>query len=180
MKILTIPGYGGSGKEHWQSYWNNEFGNIERVEQDDWDNPQLDLWLEQLNQSIQESPQDCILVAHSLGCALIAHWASKYSSNDATKNILGALLVAPADVDSKKHTPEEVRNFAPMPTTTLPFKSIVVSSDNDPYVSADRAEYFAKAWGSQFILYGSFGHINAESELSSWNFGKSLLDRFTL
>jgi predicted alpha/beta hydrolase family esterase len=175
MRILNIPGYGGSGKDHWQSHWDNEFKNIERIEQDNWDNPQLDLWLERLNQSIQESQHDCILVAHSLGCALIAHWASKHSTNTALNNIVGALLVAPADVDSEKHTPEEVRNFAPMPTATLPFKSIVVASDNDPYVSVERAEYFAKAWGSEFIQFGSYGHINAESKLSSWDFGKDLL-----
>ncbi len=67
----------------------------------------------------------------------------------------------------------------PMPLSILPFKTIVVASDNDPYVSFERAEYFANAWGSRFINIGSCGHINADSELSSWQFGKELLREFS-
>ena len=107
MKILTIPGYGGSDKDHWQSYWEKEYKNIERVEQKDWNDPQLKLWAKTLNSYIQKTEGKCILVAHSLACSLIAHWASK---ND-TQKIIGALLVSPADVDSEKHTPERSTKF---------------------------------------------------------------------
>ncbi|MEE9309969.1 MAG: alpha/beta hydrolase [Cocleimonas sp.] len=168
-KILTIPGYGGSGEKHWQTIWETEFENIQRVEQDDWDNPQLTLWVERLDSYIQKNER-ILLVGHSLACALISHWASNHN----TSSIIGALLVAPADVNSADHTPEEVRNFAPMPLAKLPFKSIVVASDNDPYVSLERAEFFAGAWGSKFINIGSYGHINAGSDLASWEFGKDL------
>ncbi len=169
-KILTIPGYGGSGEKHWQSIWEKEYDNIERVEQDDWDKPQPKQWVDTLDYYIKPD-EKYILVGHSLACSLVSHWALKHDSIA----IIGALLVSPADVDSPEHTPEEVRNFMPMPLEKLPFKSIVVASDNDPYVSFERAEFFAKAWGSDFINIGSHGHINAESELSSWEFGKNLL-----
>jgi len=64
-----------------------------------------------------------------------------------------------------------------MPTNKLPFKSIVIASDNDndPYVSLERAEYFSKAWGSLFINCGSYGHINADAALGSWDYGKDLV-----
>lgn len=169
-KILTIPGYCGSGKKHWQSLWEEEFEIIQRVEQDDWDNPELDLWVERLDSYIQKN-ENILLVGHSLACSLISHWALKHDSS----SIIGALLVSPADVNSPEHTPNEVRNFAPMPLKKLPFKSTVVASDNDPYVSFERAEFFANIWGSHFINLGSRGHINADSELSSWEFGKNLV-----
>ena len=106
-----------------------------------------------------------------MACSLIAHWALSHD----TRSITGALLVSPADVDSSEHTPDEVRGFSPMPLEKLPFPSIVVVSDNDPYVSIERAELFAESWGSRLINIGSYGHINAESELSSWEFGKNLV-----
>ncbi len=169
-KILTIPGYGGSEEKHWQSIWEKEFDNIERVEQDDWNKPQRDLWVDRLNSTIKNN-EKVILVAHSLACSLISHWALRYHSN----TIVGVLLVSPADVDSSEHTPDEVRSFMPMPLKKIHFKSIVVASDNDPNVSFERAKFFANAWGSHFINIGSYGHINADSELSSWEFGKSLV-----
>ncbi len=169
-KILILPGYGGSGEKHWQSLWELEFKNIMRVEQDDWDKPQREQWIRTLNSYIDKNKQ-YILVGHSLACSLISHWALKHDSN----NIVGALLVSPADVDSAKHTPEEVRNFMPMPLKRLPFKSIVIASDNDPYVSLERAELFANSWGSHFVNIGAYGHINADSNLASWPFGKDLV-----
>jgi len=173
-KILTIPGIGGSGIEHWHTHWEEELENIQRVEQADWDNPELQLWADTLNSYVENSNEKIILVAHSLACSLVAYWASNYETN----TIKAALLVSPADVNSADHTPEEVRNFAPISTETLPFKSIVVASDNDPYVAIDRAKYFAKSWGSHFINYGSHGHINADSGLGSWQDGKDLVAQF--
>lgn len=35
--LLIIPGYGGSGVGHWQSHWENEYQNIQRVEQQNWE-----------------------------------------------------------------------------------------------------------------------------------------------
>ena len=172
--ILTIPGFGGSGENHWQSLWEKEFKNILRVKQGNWDNPRQEQWVERLSSYISNN-EKYILVGHSLACSLISHWALK---ND-TSSIIGALLVSPADVDSPNHTPVEVRNFMPMPLKRLPFKSFVVCSDNDPYVSLERAQFFAKSWGSHCINIGSHGHINAESKLASWEFGKDLVNKFT-
>jgi len=172
MKILTLPGYLGSDEEHWQSYWEQELDNISRVEQADWESPKLNVWLDALNTVIQNSDEPTILVAHSLACSLVNHWANTYESN----KVCGALFVAPADVDSAKHTPEIIRNFAPMPLNKLKFPSIVISSNNDPYVALERAEFFADAWGSQLLNVGALGHINSESNLKSWEEGKRFLE----
>ena len=58
----------------------------------------------------------------------------------------------------------------------LPFKSILVGSQNDPYCTADRAQAFAKAWGSDYLDLGFKGHVNAESNLGDWPDGRALLN----
>jgi predicted alpha/beta hydrolase family esterase len=47
-----------------------------------------------------------------------------------------------------------------MPLFKLPFRSTVISGTNDLYVSVQRANQFANAWGSQLILLDDAGHIN--------------------
>ena len=89
--------------------------------------------------------------------------------------IFGALLVSPSDVDSAKHTPPEVRGFSPMPQHRLPGRTIVVASEDDPYVDFARAEFLAKAWGARFVNAGKCGHINSASGLGDWPQGRSIL-----
>jgi predicted alpha/beta hydrolase family esterase len=66
--------------------------------------------------------------------------------------------------------------FAPVPLEPLPFASIVVSSDNDPYVALDRAREYAAAWGSTLHVLPGAGHINAASGHGPWPEGFALLD----
>ncbi len=127
----------------------------------------------QLKEAISKLDSPTILVAHSLAVSMVLHWAAANNN----PNIIGALLVAPADVDSPDHTPEIIRNFSPIPTKKLPFPSIVVTSENDPYISLERAEYFAKKWGSDFINIGKKGHINSDSNLEYWEEGQLILEQ---
>lgn len=173
-KLLIMPGLGSSGIKHWQSFWAREMEHAVWLEQEHWDEPKLDQWLKKLNETILMLDCPIILVAHSLSVSLVAHWAAKYKNT----NIKGALLVAPADVDSSVYTPEVVRNFAPIPITKLPFPSIVIASENDAYVSLERAIYFAKQWGSDFVNIGSKGHINSDSDLGLWEEGQLILKKF--
>ncbi len=171
--LLIIPGLGGSGESHWQSHWHKEQENSVQLIQGNWDEPQLNDWLSKLIAAISLLNKPVLFVAHSLGVALVAHWANRYRN----ENIKGALLVAPADVDSPQHTPDVVRSFAPMPTLSLPFPSLVVASENDPYVSIERAAFFADKWGSRLVKIGAKGHINADSGLGDWGEGKILLQQ---
>jgi predicted alpha/beta hydrolase family esterase len=172
IKLLILPGLGNSGEKHWQTYWHERFKNSCRLTQDNWDQPQKKDWLTCLNEEISKLTEPTILVAHSLAVSLVLHWAELYSN----KNIVGALLVAPADVDSPQHTPECVRNFAPMPLFRLPFPSVVVASENDPYATFERKAFFAKVWGSDFVNVGQKGHINSDSNLEYWEEGQAILN----
>ncbi len=173
IQLLIVPGLGGSDENHWQSYWLKKYENSIRVIQDDWNAPQLDNWLSKLNDTIQKLETPTILVAHSLAVSLVAHWDTLYNNS----NIKGTLLVAPADVDSEKYTPDVVRNFAPMPLKKISIPAIVVASENDPYGSIERAKYFAKKWNSDFVNIGLKGHINSESNLEYWEEGQLILKR---
>src|SRR5688500_1149938 len=123
MNVLLVPGLGNSGPDHWLSHWERALP-APRAELGDWDDPYPESWISNLDAAIAEAGRDVILVAHSLGCACVAHWASK------PRPVRAALLVAPADVDSDAHVPPQARRFAPMPMTPLPFPAVVAASTN--------------------------------------------------
>ncbi|UOR04055.1 alpha/beta fold hydrolase [Hymenobacter aerilatus] len=166
--ILTAPGLGGSGSAHWQTQWEQQY-SYQRVQQHDWDHPVCTDWVQALEAAIAAAGPQVVLVAHSLACATVAHWAAT-----TRHQLQGVLFVAPADVD-RPDFPPEVVGFAPMPLARLPFPSIVVASTNDQYVSLARAQQFAEAWGSRFVNMGALGHLNAESGLGLWPQGHQLL-----
>jgi uncharacterized protein len=173
--ILILPGYADSEPEHWQSHWERADPACRRVVQHDWLEPRLADWLATLDQSVSRCETPPVLVAHSLGCALVAHWASRAGAGRAGAPAKGALLVAPADVDSSLHTPDEVRDFAPIPLHRLPFPSVVVASTDDPFVSVARAEQFARAWGSRLITLTDAGHVNVATGYGPWPEGRKIL-----
>ncbi len=170
--VLIIPGLGGSGPEHWQSLWQARLPDVRRVEQADWDKPDRAGWIAQLDAAVTQSKQAPVLAAHSLSCALVACWAVAHK-----RPVQGALLVAPADVDSDTHTPPEAHVFRPVPMQRLPFPAIVVASRDDPYVALRRALDMAKAWGAELVDIGEAGHINSSAGYGEWPEGERLLAR---
>jgi predicted alpha/beta hydrolase family esterase len=169
--FLVLPGLGNSGVDHWQSFWCLAFRNATRVIQDDWDNPRPEAWLKNLDAVIAGGTRPAILVCHSLSCSLAAHWAARGQAG----RVRAALLVAPSDVERPEHTPDSVRRFAPMPLKAFPVPSLVVASTDDPYVKVERAQEFAKAWGSDYCEIPELGHINSATRLGFWSQGLLLL-----
>lgn len=167
--IITVPGLFNSGENHWQTIWESQF-NFKRVNQADWDTPKCKDWIEKLDSFLKgHDLNETILVGHSLGCATIGFWANAYN-----RKIKGALLVAPSDTEADTY-PKGTEGFSPMPSGKLPFKSIVVISSDDIYVTVDRAQQFASRWGSEIINIGNAGHINTASGLGNWNKGLEIL-----
>jgi len=175
--VLVIPGWQNSGPQHWQSLWENQNPIFLRVQQKDWQTPKRADWLQRITEDVKRAPGPIVFAAHSIGCMAIAHWASAHwdkAEPQLVSKIKGALLVAPADVN-RKDTPPELLDFAPVPLAPLPFPTVVVSSNNDPYLSSDRAREIARAWGSRFVDIGAAGHVNGDSGLGDWPEGKRLL-----
>ena len=174
--VLILPGYADSGPDHWQSHWERADPACRRVVQDDWLQPRLDDWLARLDRDVRAWATPPVLAAHSLACALVAHWATRAASSGRGVPVKAALLVAPADVDSPAHTPDEVRSFSPIPLVRLPFPSILVASTIDPFVSLTRAKELAAAWGSRLVTLPGAGHVNADAGFGPWPEGRRLLD----
>jgi predicted alpha/beta hydrolase family esterase len=176
VPVLVLPGYADSGPDHWQSHWERADPNLRRVVQDDWLEPRLADWVATLDRYVVACGTAPVLVAHSLACSLVAHWAAQPRANADDRPVArGALLVAPADVDSPAHTPDEVREFGPIPIGRLPFPSIVVASTDDPFVTLERAAALARAWGSRLETLERAGHINADAGFGPWPEGQRLL-----
>lgn len=171
--VLTLPGWYGSDALHWQTRWERLHGAL-RVEQTDWEHPELSSWIAALDRAVAAQPGRVVLVAHSLGCALVAHWAG-YAQAAGLATIEAALLVAPPDLE-RDAAPVELRGFAPMPSRALPFASILVASTNDPFSSLDRSAQFASEWGSDLVSIGAAGHINTDTGLGDWPSGWELVE----
>jgi len=172
QNILILPGWENSGSQHWQSLWEQAHGYV-RVEQHDWMRPLRGDWIARLEEVLLGQQGPSVLVAHSLGCQLVAAWAA-HSRN--TQLVQAALLVAPGDVERDEIRPL-LSSWVPVVLQPLPFKSLLLASHNDPYCSFERAQQFAQAWGSAFMDYGQHGHINADSGLGVWPEGHELLLR---
>jgi len=169
--ILLIPGLGNSSTGHWQTLWENTMPSAQRVPMPNWDHPHLADWVNALDDAIAQASFESapLLVAHSLGCMAVAHWALNHQ-----RSIHGALLVAPADPE-QAGADERILEFAPVPLFGLHFPSHVVASSNDPFVSLGRAREFADAWRSAFTDVGPRGHINAAAGFGEWPRGEALL-----
>jgi predicted alpha/beta hydrolase family esterase len=140
-----------------------------RVQQRDWDNPVCAEWVAAIEEAVKRAGPDVVLVAHSLACLAVAHWAAKPHSP-----VKAALLAAVPDCKGPSF-PVEARGFSGTPIRPFSFQSTVVVSDDDPYGSPENSRQLAAAWGSRVVQIGSRGHINASSGLGAWPEGYELL-----
>ncbi len=170
LTVLLLPGWQGSGPDHWQTRWAKVYG-YSVVAQNDWMRPRRGDWLARLDEVVIDAPGPVVLVAHSLGCILVAAWAA-FSRH--TAKVRAALLVAPGDVEVPAMQ-EILSGWLPIKKQPIPFRSLVVASDNDPYCSAERAQQLARDWSARWHSLGAAGHINADSSLGDWPEGHALL-----
>jgi uncharacterized protein len=164
MAILLVSGYGGSGPDHWQTWFESQLPDTIRVSEIN--NTTLDLpaWAATVRWEINRASAPVWIVAHGFGCLAAVQAASDYS-----ERVAGAMLVAPFD-------PDNVRATALLPETPLEFPSIIVSSTNNPHMRSDRAAFWAAFWNSSFVSVGAAGGIDPASGFGPWPQGLELLD----
>lgn len=167
--LLILAGIGNSGPEHWQSHWQRQYPDVAKLEHTDWDSPDRHVWVQELDEKVARLDRDVVLVAHSLACLVVAHWAAS-----SARTIGGALLVSVPDPRGPSF-PSNARHFEDVPMIRLPFPSVVVSSTDDPYATSGHMRACAAAWGSQFRSIGPAGHINAASNIGAWKQGQEFL-----
>lgn len=169
--ILLLPGWQNSDAPHWQSRWEAVHGD-HRVAQHEWMHPRRGDWLARLEEEVLAAPGPVALVAHSLGCILVAAWAA-HSRN--TDKVRAALLVAPGDLE-RDDLRQMIPGWAPIVRQRLPFPSLLIAANDDPYCDAARSRQLAADWGARFVDAGAAGHLNGESGLGDWPQGRALLN----
>ena len=170
LACLILPGLGGAGADHWQSAWGDAFPTMQRVEQTNWEQPVYAEWATQLTEAVTSAKLPVVFIAHSLGTSLTMRWS--FEQRQLARKVAGALLVAPTDRDRFDASPASpVRGWGPMILERLRFPSMVIASRNDDRVAFDRAEIFARAWGSTLVDAGNLGHIGSAAKLGLWPFG---------
>lgn len=170
---VFVAGYGNSEPEHWQRLWFEKTKNAHWVEQKDWNSPNRDMWIEELEKTLLNVNYPILIIAHSIGCQTVVEWVEKYYKN---QDIIGALFVAPPDTSAESF-PKVIVGYKNTLQKKLPFNSICILSSNDPYSSIENAEKLAKLWESEVVHVGKKGHINLASNLRYWDEGRKILER---
>ena len=162
--ILIVPGLSDSGAGHWQSWFEDRLANCVRVRQSDWETPDLRVWAQAVNDAAEAAGGRVWLVGHSFGCLAAVRAASQTGAD-----IAGALLVAPAD-------PARFGVVFALPRRALPFRTVLVGSENDDWMSLGSARRWSRAWGATFVNAGRAGHINVASGHGPWPAGLRLFN----
>jgi uncharacterized protein len=172
--ILLIPGWTGSGPDHWQSRWARGMRSARVVEQDNWNEPDRDVWTGNILRAVRVAVRPVVLVAHSCGVLAVVHAAPRLAG----LRIAGAFLVAPGDLeapapfdgfldiaDPAVAFPD---SFVPIPMQRLTFPARLIGSATDPYCTVQRTQEFGAAWGADTSIIPDAGHINMASGHGPW------------
>ena len=121
-----------------------------------------------------------VLVAHSGGCVMVAHWAQQ-----TTRAVHGALLATPPDFEQPMPdgypTLDALRDhgWLPVPRAPLPFPSVVAASRDDPLGRFERIEQLARDWNSRFVDLGCVGHLNPASGYGRWSRAEEFINEIS-
>jgi serine hydrolase len=170
--VLTVPGIGNSGPGHWQSIWERRYPGVTRIQQRDWEEPVCGEWVAAIEEAVAKSAQPPLMIAHSLGCLAVAHWA--FSSSRA---VAGLVLVAVPDPEGPIF-PVAAQGFAPLPQSVGGRRTLIISSSDDPYGGAGWSRQMAEAYRAKLIELVGAGHINVASGFGEWQEGWSHVTSF--
>ncbi len=165
-RLVTVPGLHGSEGAHWQTWLERQFARSLRVEQADWEAPNVSRWAQSLRDLLARERGPFVLAAHSFGCLATAHALQQASyAND----VVGVLFVAPA-------SPEKFAFAGPFDARRLGVPSILIGSETDPWMSLAGSRELAQRFGSAFVNLGDAGHINAAAGFGPWPRAKYFVD----
>jgi uncharacterized protein len=170
---IYLAGINNSEPNHWQSLWFKGDQNAYWIDHAQWDQPDRIRWVEELQKALENVSGPKIIIAHSLGCLLCAHWITEHKPS----GLLGAFLVAPPAPASPRF-PASATGFQNPFLTRISCPNVVIASQNDPYSSFNYSQALALHWGSRFVDAGVLGHINLRSGLDDWSQGRAWLSEF--
>jgi predicted alpha/beta hydrolase family esterase len=174
--VLIVPGLRDHVPEHWQTLLEAKLPRVASVPRRSEEKLSCARWVAALDDSLARIDGPVILVAHSAGVIIVAHWARQQQ-----RSIHGALLATPPDFESPLPegypTLDALREngWLPTPRERLPFPSIVAASRNDPLGSYESIADLASAWGSRLVDLGEVGHLNPAAGYGEWPDAEELI-----
>jgi uncharacterized protein len=166
--ILVIPGYEGSGPDHWQNRMVTKLSKARIVDQPDWLHSSMSLAIAEIVKAVATAEWPIVFVAHSLGNILVAQAVPALREANLIDRVKGAYLVSAPSARALSELVAVDPAFAVIPRDPLPFPSVLVASSNDPFASLEEAADLSAAWGSKLLEAGEQGHINAASGHGPW------------
>jgi serine hydrolase len=167
--ILIVPGLRGHVPEHWQTILADELPKAVAVPRLERNKLSCAAWVAAIDRALASIHGPVILVAHSAGVMMVAHWA-----RTAAREIQGALLATPPDLETALPpgyptlSDLKKKGWMPVPREPLPFPSILAASTNDPIARFDRIVALGNAWGSRVVRVGNVGHLNPVYGFGRW------------
>jgi len=174
--VLIVPGLREHVAEHWQTLLEARLCKVRSVAPLETDKLDCMARVAAIQHELEQIEGPVILVAHSAGVLMVAHWAAKHS-----RPIKGALLAAPPDLDAvwpQGYPSSETlssQGWNPLPLGPLPFRSIVAGSTNDHLASLSSVTRMAEGWGSELLNLGDVGHLNPAAGFGHWQQAEALI-----
>ncbi|HET9205257.1 MAG TPA: alpha/beta hydrolase [Burkholderiaceae bacterium] len=182
--VLIVPGLRDAVDAHWQTLLALDLEAQRRRVKTVPPMGRSDLDCATRVQAIERAAQaisgPIVVVAHSGGCVMVAHWARQTQ-----RPVHGALLATPPDFERPMPegypTMDALREggWLPVPRERLPFPSIVAISLDDPLGDVVRVEQLARDWGSRVVELGFVGHLNPASGYGRWGRAETLIDELS-
>ena len=182
--VLIVPGLRDHVAQHWQTLLEARLraagrpvASVPPMGREDLDCAAKVTAIERTAQAV-EGP--IVIVAHSGGCIMLAHWAQQTQ-----RAVCGALLATPPDFERPMPqgypSPDALRasGWLPVPRARLPLRSIVAASRNDPLAGYDRVVELAAACGSELVDLGEVGHLNPASGYGEWPRADEFIDKLS-
>lgn len=178
--VLIVPGLRDHVAQHWQTLLEAQLPRVRAVPPMGRENLDCAARVQAIERAAQAIAGPLVIVAHSGGCIMVAHWAWH-----TRRKVMGALLATPPDFESPMPdgypTIDALRSggWLPVPRARLPFRSIVAASRNDPLGRLDRIAGLAGDWGSEWVDLGEVGHLNPASGFGPWPQALELIARLS-
>jgi len=176
--VLIVPGLRDHVAQHWQTLLAPQLPRVVAVPPMGREDLDCSARVAAIERAAQQVQGPLVIVAHSGGCIMVAHWARQTK-----RAVRGALLATPPDFDTAMPegypTLVALRDggWLPVPRKTLPFPSIVAASRNDPLGSFLRVSALARDWGSQLVDLGEVGHLNPASGFGPWPLAHAFIEQ---
>ncbi len=165
-KILILYGWHGSPPPHWQDWLARELVSIGYIvsfaQLSSPLEPKKEIWMKETKEILDELKPDTV-ICHSLGNILWWHLCNE----GLALHVNRLLMVAPPRDLSEI---EAVSDFFPveLPRSLYAKESLMVTSDDDPYLNKSEGIRFARALKTKHKVFQNMGHINTQSGYGAW------------